>query len=714
MKVKFVSILMSLIITTALVPVCSTYAAETSGACGENLIWTLDDYGTLTISGTGEMENWRYGNEMPWNENKKSIKLINIEKGVTTIGAYAFSDCNAGNYLTTLDSVPYVSIPDSVTEIGKYAFGWCSHLTYVNIPNSVITIGDSAFNGCFNLRDINIPDSVTDIGNNAFSSCDSLTNVSIPSSVTSIGANPFESCKNLMSIEVDENNPSYLSIDGALFDKSAKTLIGSPTGRKYYSIPNGVTTIGDDAFYGETLTSVNIPDSVTEINNGAFSYCPSLTDIYYSGSAEQWQTINIGENNAALTSATIHYNSTMPEYDTILASGACGDNLSWNLDNGGVLTISGNGDMWNWDGVSSAAAGDPAPWYDNRFAIKWVNIKDGVTTIGDYAFQHLSELTSVSIPKSVKKFGKSAFFNCNILANVNIPNGVTQIGEDAFEICQYLKCISIPDSVTEIGNAAFFGCGALIDVYYNGSAEQWQAINMGIDNENLINATIHYGNEISDEIKNEETSFGSAVSEWAKEEVEEAYRNNLIPATMIGEDLTTYIDRAEFAAISVQLYEEVSGDAARTVSTPFVDIAENKNLTSIEKAYGLNITAGETDIMFKPDEIINREQIATMLTRTIKRIKFDDYTIKNDSQYYLGEQSVKRFDDHDLISDFAKESVYFLADCGIIKGTSTEPYLFSPNETVEAFATCEQAVVMALRIYNDWPSIINKVYSKNK
>ena len=250
MKVKFVSILMSLIITTALVPVCSTYAAETSGACGENLIWTLDDDGALTISGTGAMENWRYGNEMPWNKNKKSIKLINIEKGVTTIGAYAFSDCNAGNYLTTLDSVPYVSIPDSVIEIGKCAFDWCSHLTYVNIPNSVTTIGDSAFNACFNLRDINIPDSVTDIGNNAFSSCYSLTNVSIPSSVTSIGTNPFESCKNLMSIEVDENNPSYLSIDGALFDKSAKTLIGSPTGRKYYSIPNGVTTIGDDAFYG--------------------------------------------------------------------------------------------------------------------------------------------------------------------------------------------------------------------------------------------------------------------------------------------------------------------------------------------------------------------------------------------------------------------------------------------------------------------------------
>ncbi|HAG13569.1 MAG TPA: hypothetical protein DCG49_06870, partial [Ruminococcus sp.] len=121
----------------------TVFAAETvdSGTCGENLTWTLDDAGTLTISGTGEMTNWRSSNSMPWYDKRESIKNIVIKDGVTGIGDYAFND----NYLIS------VTIPDSVTSIGKNAFKYCTRMSSITIPDSVTIIGNSVFSGCTGL-----------------------------------------------------------------------------------------------------------------------------------------------------------------------------------------------------------------------------------------------------------------------------------------------------------------------------------------------------------------------------------------------------------------------------------------------------------------------------------------------------------------------------------------------------------------------------------
>ena len=154
-----------------------------SGTCGENLTWSLDNEGTLTISGTGEMNNYVYFYDSDIGKGyRQSIKRVVIEEGVTSIGDNAFT--------TNCRGITDVTIPDSVTSIGESAFEGCA-LTSINLPEGVTSIGPGAFMDC-KLTSINLPDSVTSIGGNAFTNC-ALKSVTIPRNVSSIGKKAFNS-----------------------------------------------------------------------------------------------------------------------------------------------------------------------------------------------------------------------------------------------------------------------------------------------------------------------------------------------------------------------------------------------------------------------------------------------------------------------------------------------------------------------------------------
>jgi len=224
-----------------------------------------------------------------------SVTYNEITYSVTSIGAWAFSDCTGLTSVTIPNSVTSigraafycctgltsVTIPNSVTTIGYYAFEYCYGLTSVTIPNSVTSIGDGAFYCCRSLTSLTIPNSVTSIGNFAFFCCTGLTSVTIPNSVTSIGDGAFSGCSCLTSINVASDNSNYCSVDGVLFNKDKTTLIQYPGAKQgAYTIPNSVTSIGDWAFYYcSGLTSVTIPNSVTSIGNSAFSGCSGLQSI---------------------------------------------------------------------------------------------------------------------------------------------------------------------------------------------------------------------------------------------------------------------------------------------------------------------------------------------------------------------------------------------------------------------------------------------------
>ena len=352
------------------------------------------------------------------------------------------------------------------------------------------------------IEKIVIKTGVTGIGKYAFFKCDQLTKVTIPGSVTSIGYGAFESCTSLKNI----------------------------------TIPDGVTYIGASMFMECTsLKSVSIPSGVTRIDATAFIGCDSLTDIYYSGSEEQWNSISIEGGTTAHPSATVHYNSDSqakpdsssesespteippspaPTPDPGVVSGTCGDNVYWSFSNG-TLTISGNGKMYDYSKSDNTSFNTTAPWGNHRdYQIKKVIIAQGVSSIGDRAFSGCTSLTSVTIPNSVTSIGSLAFFCCDNLTSITIPNSVTSIERQAFSAsgltsiripssitcieeftfsqCFSLTSIYLPSSLTSIDLGAFLYCSNLADVYYSGSEAQWASINIGESNERLTSATVHY------------------------------------------------------------------------------------------------------------------------------------------------------------------------------------------------------------------------------
>ncbi len=208
-----------------------------------------------------------------------------------------------------------------------------------------------------------------------------------------------------------------------------------------------------------------------------------------------------------------------------------------------------------------------------------------------------------------------------------------------------------------------------------------------------------YGAARPEEPMTEDLGAFVQVSDWAEAEIEEAFEKDLIPAVLETEDLRENINRAEFAAVAVQLYEAVSGDKTVYNENPFVDV-DNSNF-AINKAYHLGITTGTTETTFEPDALISREQLATMLCRVFKKYAWNDWSIDKDGEFYLNyEIEAPGFSDHDEISEYALSSVYFMKYHAIINGVGDDMFAPKPMGDV-GYATREQSILMALRSFDN-------------
>ena len=417
------SLLVVVAITLVFIPTFKVNAAS-SGTCGDNLSWTLDDEGTLTISGTGAMNNWTYedNEEAPWYGVRDSITTVIIDNGVTSIGNFAFWD---------LSNLTNISIPNSVTTIGEYAFLDCELLDNVIVPDSVDSIGAHAFRFCLGLKSIVLPDSITTLESGLFFYCRSMTSIIIPESVTSIGDSVFDNTK-LSSISIPKNVTSIGS--GAFSDCSSLTNV---------SIPESVDSVGKSAFYGCTsLTSITIPNGITSIEDRTFYNCTSLSSILIPESVT-----NIGAyafyNCSSLTSITIPKNVSSVGGSAFYG---CSSLTSINIP----------------DSITSIAFGA----FSNCSSLTSITIPDSVTSIGSEAFHNCSSLTSITIPDSVTSLGDYAFSYCSSLQNISIPGSIDTISDFAFNGCSNLTSVNISEGVENIGYSAFTGCENLVTLVF--------------------------------------------------------------------------------------------------------------------------------------------------------------------------------------------------------------------------------------------------------
>jgi|GEM_PF-272185 hypothetical protein len=234
--------------------------------------------------------------------NCKNIRMIEIGYNVENIGFLAFGSCEKLTNIMVDSKNKYYSSDDGIlfnknqSEIIQYPCA--NERKNYNIPNSVTTIGHHAFSDCSNLLNIFFPNSVESIENYAFSNCDQITSVFISRSIRNIGEGIFYNCEKLTTVVLPKN----ISEIGYRTFYNCKSL-------KNITLTENITTIGVEAFYGcSCLEYLIIPTSMTTINSDSFFNCTSLTDVYYTGSADDWAKIRIDDENGKLTNANIHYN----------------------------------------------------------------------------------------------------------------------------------------------------------------------------------------------------------------------------------------------------------------------------------------------------------------------------------------------------------------------------------------------------------------------
>ena len=391
-----------------------------------------------------------------------SLTEVVLPQSVVRIGSSAFSDCH---------ELEKIEIPSGVVSVGMNAFRGCEQLEYnlyqnvaylgnaknpyvalvgamdnlqsaYTIHSETKVIGDGAFNGCSDLMEVELPNGLISIGERSFQAC-GLISLDIPESVAYIGSDAFERCW-LKEINVSGNNQEYCSFQGNLYTKDQKTLVRYAAGKddEVFTIPDGVTAIGEDAFsYVQILDKLVVSNSVTTIGYGAFDYANLMR-------------VEIGRGVTDIPSRAFSYCDQLQEI-------VVEDSNEFYASQDGVL----------YDKAGTKLIRYPIAKEENSFIVP-----DGVSSIRISAFYDCKNIESIIIPNSVKKIETDAFRYCRNLSSIDLGDGIEAIGSSSFADCEALLSIVIGRNVTSIGGGAFRGCKGLSVIEFKGTIAEWNGI----------------------------------------------------------------------------------------------------------------------------------------------------------------------------------------------------------------------------------------------
>ena len=451
-------------LTVFLLP-CSAAEKETSGSCGVNISWQLED-GVLTISGTGKMHN--YINRAPWSDSRDEITGLVLEPGVTNLGDEAMQEC---------ENLRWVSIGPDVTVLGRRAFAGCTALEEITIPDTVTKIDGGCFQECTGLSSVRLPEGLTAIADSCFWECSSLTEISLPESLQTIGEEAFWDAGLTEVILPD----TVTKVGTAAFSGTpvvrARLSAGCENWNETFlwcdqlqavEIPYGVQRL-DMVFYGcSALETVALPESVVSIS-GCFSQCTSLREVTLPESLESLYSNNFVycENLTELT---------LPEGLKALGS--------WEFAESGIQSlhlpasleeVSADTFFRTQLSALTVAEDNPYYWMDGDFLMlrrdqdtilcyalrteETVEVPKGITIIADSAFMEQPDLREVILPEGLRIIGLMAFSDCRALETVQWNDDLEEIGDSAFLSSTSLKEAILPENLSTLGRSAFENSG---------------------------------------------------------------------------------------------------------------------------------------------------------------------------------------------------------------------------------------------------------------
>lgn len=421
--------------------------------------------------------------------------VYTVPEGVQTIESRAFATC---------EKLTQIILPESVTVIKAGAFAWCTKLESINIPAGVKDLGGVSgymFIKCSSLKSIAIPEGVTAIPESTFMECTSLESVELPHTVTFIGLEAFLECTSLKTIDLSHVTE---------IEESAFQMCTSLSGKLV--LAEGLTRI-DIAVFANcfNLEEVVLPESLTEIGSGAFFGCNSLKELYIPAGVTSF-----GENS-----------------DVQMAFRVAEDNPNYTSDSYGVLYTK---DMQTLIGAPRELSGhytipDGVTELSYRAfcgckGLTGVDVPDSLTTIGSYAFSD-SGLTEVPAFENVTVLN-ATFRGCNSLTSAVIPYGVQTLQSYAFSDCENLTQVVIPNSVKTLGWRVFEDSSNLSTVIFCGTESEWNRIEIGQFNEDILNAQLRFHILGEREILREPTCANDGLATYSCT-ICNAYKSETIP-----------------------------------------------------------------------------------------------------------------------------------------------------------------------------------------